>query len=254
MSIKRFLPGAVLLGAIILAAVPGRADMYMVQTTHTDAMEMMGQKQPERFDTTTMWIGDKWARADVGDTLTTLFNLEKGEMYFLKHASKQYGVLPLDLNEMIDQAMEGESEEDAEAAKEMANSMMGSVKVTVTPTDSTKKIRDWDAKKYDVDMSIMMMNLKQEIWATEDVDFDWTLYHAVASGMMAMMPGGANVIHEMMKVEGVPVLSVTTGNVMGAQMKSSTELLEAEQKDAPAGIYEIPEGYTKVEMGGMGGF
>jgi hypothetical protein len=254
MSLKRFIPGVVLLGAMILAAVPCWADMYMKQVSHTDAIEMMGQTQPERFDTTIMWIGDEWARSDAGDTLTMLYNLEKGELYFLKHADKQYGMVTLDLNEIIDQAMAEESEEDAEAAKAMANAMMGSVKVTVTPTDSTKKIGDWDTRKYDVDMSIMMMNLKQEIWATEDIDFDWSLYHAVATGMMAMMPGAANMVEEMMKVEGVPVLSVTTGSIMGAPMKSTTELVEAEDKDAPAGIYDIPKDYTKVEMSGMGGF
>jgi hypothetical protein len=32
---------------------------------------------------------------------------------------------------------------------------------------------------------------------------------------------------------------------MGAEVKSTEELIEVEEKPAPSGIYEIPKGYTK---------
>ena len=97
------------------------------------------------------------------------------------------------------------------------------------------------------------MNMTDEIWATEDITVDATALQAVTSGMLAQMPGFEKVIEEMQKVKGVPVLSVNTVSVMGNNVVSRTELLDYSEGDAPAGTFEVPEGYKKVDMG-MGGF
>ena len=38
-----------------------------------------------------------------------------------------------------------------------------------------------------------------------------------------------------------------TMNVMGANMKVTTQVAEITQKDAPAGVYSVPAGFTKKE-------
>jgi len=254
MKSKRFLVMLMVGGALFVTVHPVSADLVMTQANHTDAFEVMGQKQPERFDTTNMWIGEKFSRADMADTTTMLFDLEKHELIAVNHVDKTYAVMPLNFGEMVDRALEGEDAEEAEAAKDMMKATMGSMKCDVTPTDETKKIRDWNARKYNVDMSIMMMNFNNEIWATEDIKFDWKAYYAMTEGMLSQMPGAENLISAMMEVKGVPVLTISTGNMMGATFKATSELVECVTKDAPVGWYAIPEGYQKVEMEGMGGF
>ena len=255
MIMKRSLVTLVALAAVVTLSLPALADHYMKQVTHTDAMEFMGQKQPERFDTTSVWIGDGWARSDTGDTLSVLYNIEKGELYVLRHIDKQYAIVPLDMDALMEEAMGEADAEEAAAAKEAMNAMMGSASCTVTPTDETKKFGDWEARKYNVKTSIMMMNLDQEMWASEDIEIDADLFHALNSGLMTMMPGADAILKEMVKIEGVPVYSKTVVNIMGTAVNTSSELVEYEEKDAPEGAFEIPEGYTKVDassmMGGM---
>ena len=135
----------------------------------------------------------------------------------------------------------------------MMQAMGGSTKVTVTPTDVTEKIGDWDTKKYNVEMTIMMMNSKQDVWATEDINIDFDLYAAVSNGPMAQIPGFDKIMEEMKKVKGLPVKTVTTTNAMGGEVVTTTTLLEHADKEAPAGIYDIPEGYKEVQLQmGMG--
>lgn len=252
MMSKRLL--VLLVGGMILAAMPVRADLCMKQATHSDAFEIMGQKQPEKFDTTVMWVGEKRSRTNLGDTASMLFDMEKSELYALNHTQKTYAVIPLDLGKMVDEALQGETGEEAEAAKATMEAAMSSMKCEVTPTEETKKIGEWNTRKYNVAMSIMMMNFNNEVWATQDIKFDWKAYYALTEGLLSQMPGAENIVKEMAKVDGVPVMSITTGDMMGTTFKSTTELFECTTKDAPAGTYDIPADYKQVEMSGMGGF
>jgi hypothetical protein len=253
MTTRRLLMMLAAFAGMLLCSYRAQADTYIKQVEHTDSMEVMGQKQPERFDTTVMWLNNKWARSDMGDTATTLFDAEKGELYMLNHVSKTYSVFPLDFSAMTDSAMAGANPGDSSSAQAMMNSMMKSIKCTVTPTDETKKIGNWNAHKYTVDMSIMMMNMTSETWATEDVDVDMQAFYALSEGMLARIPGASKIMSEMMKVKGVPVLITTTGNVMGAQFKSTKQIVECVTRDAPPDAYKVPEGYQKIEPKGMHG-
>jgi hypothetical protein len=64
---------------------------------------------------------------------------------------------------------------------------------------------------------------------------------------MSMMPGYEEALEEMKKVKGLTVSSTSTTQMMGATVKSSTELLEYKEADAPKGTFEVPKGYKLVE-------
>ena len=241
----------------VALAAPVFGDSFFKQVIHTDAFEMMGQTTPEKNDTTTMWLTEGMAYSTMGDSASVIFYLERGEICFINHEEKQYSLMPMDLGEIIDEVLEKEDEEArqmAEVMKGMASAIMGSVEISVTPTEETRKIGDWDCTKYNVDLSMAMMKSKQELWATEDIEVDYTMFQAVSSGMMAQMPGFDKVLEEMKQIKGIPVMSTATASIMGSEMVTTTELIEYAEKDAPDGIFDIPEGYKKVEMGmGMGG-
>jgi hypothetical protein len=231
---------------------PALADSFFKQVVHTDAFEVMGQTTPEKNDTTTMWLTEGKACSTMGDTAAVIFYLERGEICFINRKEKQYSLMPMDLGEIVDQALEEEDEEArqmAEVMKGMAGAIMGSVKISVTPTDETRKIGDWDCRKYNVDLSMAMMKSKQELWATEDIKVDHSMFQAVSGGMMAQMPGFAKILEGMKQIKGVPVRTVATASIMGSEAVTTTELIEYAEKDAPNGIYDIPEGYKKVEIG-----
>jgi hypothetical protein len=235
---------------------PALADSFFKQVVHTDAFEVMGQTTPETNDTTTMWLTEGKACSIMGDTAAVIFYPERGEICFVNHQEKQYSLMPMDLSEIVAQALAEEDEEArqmAEVMKGMAGAMMGSAEISVTPTEETKKIGDWNCRKYNVELSMAMVTSKQELWATEDIKVDYTVFQAVSGGMMAQMPGYDKVLEGMKQIKGVPVKTVATASIMGSEAVTTTELIEYAEKDAPSGIYDIPEGYKKVEIGmGMG--
>jgi len=226
------------------------ADSFLKQVVHADAFEMMGQKQPERNDTTVMWLTEGKACNQTGTESTVILDAEEGVMYMVNHEKKEYSVVPMDIFGGQTKS-ESETDEQTEMMK-MAEAMMGSTKITVTPTDETRKIGDWNCKKYDVEMSMAMMTSKQELWASEEIEVDYAMFQAVSDGMMAQMPIFGKIVEEMKQVKGIPVMTVICMSMMGQEMTTTTELIEFEEKDAPDGTYDVPEGYKEVKMG-MGG-
>lgn len=232
---------------ILLSILGGQvlADSYFKQATHVDAFEMMGQKTPEKNDTSIVWLTDGKACSQIGSETAIIFDSKKGLMYMVDHEKKQYSMIPMDL-------FGTGSKEDAAKSGEMAKmmeAMGGSIEIKVTPTDETGKIGDWNTTKYNVDIKIAMMPSKQEIWTTEDIKIDYTMFNVVSNGMMAQMPGFEKIVEEMKLVKGIAVKSVTRTSAMGGEIVTSTNLLEYAEKDAPDGVYDIPEGYKKIEAG-----
>ncbi len=237
--------------AILSISSPVMADSFFKQVAHSDAYEMMGQLQPEKNDTTVIWLSDGKACSQTENKTAVIFNAEENTIYTLNLETKEYSVMPL--NPATGDAEGAKGDQEAQM-RMRAQAMMGSPKVSVTATEESKKIGDWQTKLYDVDISMAMMAMKQKMWVTEDIKIDKSVFHAVCGGMMAKMPGFGEFIEQLNQIEGVPVMTSTSASVMGKNIVTTTELIEYGEKDAPDGIYEIPKDFKKVEMNtGMGG-
>jgi hypothetical protein len=242
--------GLALAVGLALVAAPARADFYMKQKIHTGAFSVMGQSQPEKNEVMVFWMGADKYRTDTESSNSSMLLLpDKKLLYMIDHGKKQYQEMPLDLSKMLGEAAGEEGGEEGQAqAMAMMQGMMGSMKATVTETGETKMIGNWNCRKYLIDMEMGMMGkMKAETWATEELKIDYTKAFTMANAMMAGMPGFEKILAEMKKIKGVVVLQEATMNVMGAEVKSTTELLEAGDKSAPAGHYDLPAGYKKVK-------
>lgn len=237
------------LAGLVLAA-PARADICMKQRTHTDAFQMMGKSQPAKDETAVIWLTEGMARIDHDGGMSTLFAADKKILYMIDHNKKQYAEMPLDFDKMMQEA----AGENAEAKEAMAKvpgfmkNMMQGMSAKVTDTGETKTINGWNCRKYLVEMNMGMAGTtSSESWATEDLKIDYLKYFTAASAMMASMPGFENIIQEMRKIKGFVVYQTTKSKMMGGEVGSTTELLEASEKAAPAGTYDLPAGYKKVK-------
>lgn len=228
--------------AAILLVCPALliADTMIRQTEHMDAMEMMGQKQPARTDTTVAWITDNMTRVDRSDTVSFIIHMDKALAYVINHSAKNYGELSLKPAEDKDGKYPG-------ADTDNPMTQMMNVKGTVTPTDETKKIKDWNCRKFNVDLNLGMVTMKQEIWATEDIKVDYAMYHQASNAMMSQFKGYDDLMKEMKKLKGLPILTIVNVNIMGTEMKRTMEVFEI--KDAtPPGGYDVPKDYKKTEL------
>jgi hypothetical protein len=212
------------------------ADVFLKEKLHTDGMTIMGHAQPPQDKITTTWIAQDKMRNDQDD-VSTIAKLENGKMmiYHLKHSNKTYTPLSMDSG----------------ALQELTSGMGGEMKVKITPTGESKKIGSWNCKKYLQEMDMGMMPVNSEIWASEDIKIPYKdFYEKAAMAMMPQQPGRQmSMQEEMKKLKGVPVLTITSTTMMqNTTMKSSRELIEIKESTAPAGIFDIPAGYTKQEM------
>jgi hypothetical protein len=170
-------------------------------------------------------------------------------MYLLNHSQKTYVEMPVGaIGDMLTGALdkEGMSAEEKEQAKQMMMKGM-QMEATVTPTAEKKEISGYKCMLYKLQIKMPMGTAASDIWATEDIKIDPTMYQTLTNAMMAKMPGFDSLLKEVKKIKGIPVLTTSTMTMMQTPVKTTQELLEAKEKAAPAGTYEIPEGYKKTQ-------
>lgn len=214
------------------------ADVYIKSKTHTDPISIMGQSQPAKDGITEQWISDD-AVAMTMENTASIIDLKNNKMYIINHASKTYveAALPLDMAKLLPPQAAG---------------MMGMMKatVTVTPNGQTKQIGAWKCQGFDVTIAMAMMTMKMTIWATTAPGFDYKKYVEKAYGSVLKAQSmfmDDTAIAEMKKITGLGIYMETTGEMMGAQMRTTSEVVEITTKAAPAGTYAVPAGYTKTD-------
>ncbi len=231
-------PTILIIVALAFSPFLANADHLIKGKKHTDAFSMMGQSQPEKDEETTTWLGKDKMRQDVGDT-TTLIRLDKNKMYMINHPDKTYSEMDLPFN--LEEIMPPE-------AKQMFDAM--DVTSSITDTGETQTINNWNCKKYLVEISVSMMGMEMPItmnmWTSEDLGVDFDDFKDLYTKTLEAQPVFKDFIKDFEKLGGYPVLTEFSMDMMGAQQKYTEEVLSVEKKSAPAGTYDLPEGYTKT--------
>jgi len=246
----------VLTVSVLVLALPMlvNADTMIKQVSERGAFEAMGQKNPATSDTSTIWMGDNKAAMNQGDTASVIMLYDKNIIYMIDHNHKSYAEVPIDALGDLEKMMGGG--EDAKKKMEQMKPMMDMMKMkaTVTPTEETMKIGDWNCKKYDVKMTMGMGGADIEIWATEDAKVDFEKVRKLTSSFQGVLPGYQDYMAEMQKIKGLAIKTVHKVNMMNVEIQSTNEIIEIKDMDAPAGTYTLPEGYEKTDMAmpGMG--
>lgn len=240
-----------LIAVMMVSQGTAMADIFMKQKNHTGSFTMMGQTQPAKDVIQSIWLTSNTMRNDSKQD-SSIIQLDKQTITMIDHVKKTYTEMPLNMDKAMD-AMGGEkmSKEEKEAMSGMMKGMM-KFSMTVTETGEQKKINAWNCRKYIQKLDTGMGPANTEVWATQDIKVQGDILARYSAIMMTMQPGlkesMAQVLKETQKIKGVPVLSNTTSTMMGATLKSSTQLLEFKEGKAPANITAIPAGYKKQSM------
>jgi hypothetical protein len=223
--------------SLFLLAFPlaAGADTLYTMKSHTDAFKVGGETQPAKDSQAKVWAAGDRLRRDEGDQ-TMLLRLDKNRLYVLDNADKTYSeiALPIDLRKMMPKGSEA-----------MADQIAAGMKVTVqvTPRDETKKIGQWNARRYDMTVtSAMGMKIATTMWVSKEVE-GFTPFNKLAGTMASLQPGSGEWVKQLEKIDGFPVLTESKVDALGAQFSTREELLSVETKAAPAGTYDLPAGY-----------
>lgn len=233
--------------ALVLAtafAQAASADTKMVMKSQTDAYQVMGQDQPAQESDVTFWVGENRASRSDGET-TIILRPDQEKIYVVDHASKTYSGLDLPIDLMA--AM-------PEATRQQMAPMMDAMEMTavVAPSEERKDVNGWSARRYDVTLSNAMgMKIESQVWASTAVDVDMDTFHSLSRAMASLQPGFGAAAEKLLEIEGVPVLMESDVQMMGSSFGSREEMVSASTEDAPAGIYEVPEGYSEKQFNPM---
>jgi hypothetical protein len=209
----------------LLAAVPAAADTLLTIKSHVQGLTMAGPPDGE----IRIWVAGDKLRRDDGDASSTILRLDRNKLYVVNHQDRTYSELslPLDLQKLG-------------ASQDILKTV-----VQVNPTNETRKIRSWNARKVEVDVSNAAgLKLDGTLWVSKDVEAYATL-NRMAVSMAALQPGGANLARQLEQVGGFPVVQEAEVEMNGSRFKTREELVSVETKAAPAGLYEPPAGYAK---------
>ena len=223
---------------LLLTAGVAAADTKIVRMSHTDAFTMMGQTQPAQDEQSVTWMGDGRMRMDRGGS-TFIVRPDLKQLLFVDHGTKTYRKvdLPIDMTKLMPPGM----------GEQMMQMMK--FQATVTPSAETRPVEKWTARRFDVSLTSMMMNMKSTVWATKEVKLDISTYNDLHEQIVLMQPGMSAVINEMRKIEGFPVLTEGVVTMMGSEVKNSEKVTAVEEGlTAPAGTYDPPAGYTEQEF------
>lgn len=232
------------LAATLLAVPAAEADTRLEMKSHTDAFEVMGQSQPATDQDITLWIGEDRALRSSADQ-AVLLRLDQKKLYMIDREARTYSALdlPVDFTAYIPPEMK-------QQMGQMLDAM--AMSATVEPTEERKEINGWATRLYRVSLSNQMgMTVESEVWVTGDVEIDLSSFKEMTRAMASLQPGAGAAADELLKIEGVPVLMESKIEGMGGGTTSREELVSAETQEAPAGTYEIPEGYTEEEWNPM---
>ncbi len=230
----------IFLFSLLLSPTQAKADFLIKKKRHTDEVKIMGQTQPAKDEEGATWLGRDKMREDEGQSKSTIVRFDLKKILVLEHDKKQYAEidLPVDFEKVL-----------PPQAKQMMQMM--NVTAKVTETEETQTLNEWGCKKYLVEIGISMMGMempmKMEMWVTKDLGIDLDQYEQFYSEMLSLQPMFKDFTEEFKKIDGYPVKTQMTMSMMGTETNSLEEVISVEEMDAPAGTYDIPEGYTKTE-------
>lgn len=226
----------------VLLAVAGgaSADTKIVQQSHQGSFAIMGQLQPATDTERVLWIGEQRLRMTEGDT-SFIVQTDTNTLLIIDHVQETVSrvALPIDFEELLppgvmDQMMP-----------------MLTFDVWVTPTDETKMVGSWKARRYDVRMESQLTTVENTIWATQDVEVDWKHYRRLFHAIISLQPGSQQMIEKLLTIDGLAVeeSSVTRMKMAeDAEIASHDVTVSVESLDPPPGIYDPPAGYSEQEF------
>ncbi|KXX65863.1 DUF4412 domain-containing protein [Marichromatium gracile] len=232
------LPAGLLLAALLLPLLAVAGDGYYIETINRGSAVM--SEGPQESLTKTYIAAGKMKVVNSGENADSMIlDPESGVITFLNDGLQQYFTINVD---DVAKAM-------ADPSMAQMRAMISETKVSVEDTGETRQIGDWECRKYAVTKQ-GMMQVEQEVWATEEIDLDVRPY----TRMMRMagagdIPGGAEQMAELDKIKGFPILTISTMNMMGTEVRTETEVTAVRQETIADDFFTVPDDYQLKEIG-----
>lgn len=234
----------ILLSAILFLSLlypnTTRADHYIKRIKKTVETNTKGKIVSATDENSATWISKDKFRQDEGKHSTTIIRLDREKLYHINHTDRTFSAMDLPLN--LEMSFPPETRQIFQVMK---------MSSTITKTSETQSIREWTSQKYRIDIDISLMGMKMpmqmELWVSKETGINLKSFRQYYESLLSMNPFTVDLVEKLRDIEGYPVLTVITMSVKGVNTNSREEVISIEDKKAPVGIYDIPEGYILVD-------
>jgi len=224
--------------SIMLFPALAKTDFLIKSVRNTEEVTIMGMTQPAITEQGQTWIAKNKFRLDMGEH-SKIIRPDLKKIYIIDHSQNTYSEIdiPVDLEKLLPPE---------------AQQILQMTQVTANISDSgeAQKIKTWNCKKFlvEVIISVMGMNgaLNIEMWTSKDLRINLDMYSRFYMETLLLNPLFKGVSEEFQKLEGYPVLTRFSMTMMGGEIKYQEEVTSVEKKSAPAGTYDLPQGYVKT--------
>jgi hypothetical protein len=224
--------------SILLSPSMAEADILIKKNKLTEST-VNGQPQPTKVEEGKTWIAEKKLREDIAES-SIIVRLDLNKIYTIDHAKKTYSEIDLPIE--IDKVFPAEAKQIMDVMQIKSSS--------VREVAEIQTIGSWLCQKFlvEVEISMMEMNvpMKMEIWASKQLGIDLTAYKKFYGAMLSLNPFTKDLSEEFKKIEGYPVLTISSVTTMGTETKDREEVVSVEKKDVPAKTFNLPRGYEKI--------
>ncbi len=224
--------------SILLSPNLAEADILIKKNKITEST-VNGQIQPAKVEEGKTWIAKNKMREDKIES-SIIVRLDLNKIYTIDHSKKTYSEIHLPVE--IDKVLPPEAKQMMEVMQIKSSS--------IKETTEIQTIRGWLCQKFLVDVEISMMEMilpmKVEIWTSRDLGIDLSTYKKLYDAIFSLNPFMKNLSEEFGKIEGYPVLTISSMKRMGTETKEREEVVSVEKKDVPAKTFSLPKGYEKI--------
>jgi hypothetical protein len=230
-----------ILVAATLAFSTAGADVYIKELNGQDSY-FLGVKTKSAVESSNeLWIGDnKLAYVTPGRTF--IVDREAKTFCVVNTDSQTYVMMPLPVS--LPDVLA-----DDLASRYRERRRSGSVDAT----GKTAEMLGHEATEYEVVFWEVAGGEKSNeiafrVWATTDVPFDWTPIDELMVPLRTVLNRDEALRAELLEIRGVQLRTEWDGGgQLGWKRKNFSKVVEISDREAPAGLYEAPAGFTRKD-------
>jgi hypothetical protein len=233
---------------LIALTVPALwADTLVEIQHHQDAMQIMRKQQPAVDEVHQQWFGKDRTALHKSAT-SVILRLDQKKAFVVSHGPKTFFALdlPVEFRRYVPPEM-------ASMLDMMSKMMKFDAKIDVT--GETKEINGFNCHLYKIEINGPMgLRIAQNLWTTTGVKFDLKVYKDQFMTQQGLLgPLGGDWWKKFEVIEGLPILTEGTTTIGKSTYGTRSEVTSITEKQAPAGTYDVPAGYTEKQYNPMEG-
>lgn len=229
--------------ALLSLSATATADVLLTKKIHSDEVVTPNGTRPAKDETQTIWLGKERARADSG-AIAYIIRLDKHKLYMVNANDRTFSALDLPVN------LASYITPEEAAAFEQGKARLG-ITGFVTPTGEVERLNGWATSKFKVQITSLGTNSDETYWTTKDIEVDWTTFWEAQRAVRSLQLNPEALLEQMRKLDGVTVKAEKTRVTPMGKEHVVEELVSAERKEAPEGLYEVPADYKEKPFNGM---